>query len=122
MSVLPTTHHFVLVVEDEALVRDCTVAQLEDAGFSVIEAGGAEEAMREFEDHAQVTTVFSDINMPGAFDGLSLINRIFRLRPDVRLILTSGRGLPFDADMPLGARFLLKPYHANQLTALIRAA
>jgi two-component system, response regulator PdtaR len=69
-----------------------------------------------------VTTVFSDINMPGAFDGLSLINKIFRLRPDVQLILTSGRGLPPDAEMPVGARFLLKPYHTNQLTSLIRAA
>ena len=114
--------HFVLVVEDEALVRDCTVAQLEDAGFSVIEAADAEEAMREFEDHALVTTVFSDINMPGAFDGLSLVHKIFRLRPDVQLILTSGRGLPLDAEMPVGARFLLKPYHADQLTSLIRAA
>jgi CheY-like chemotaxis protein len=114
--------HIVLVVEDEALVRDCTVAQLEDAGFCVIEAADAEEAMREFEDHALVTTVFSDINMPGAFDGLSLVHKIFRLRPDVQLILTSGRGLPIDAEMPVGARFLLKPYHADQLTSLIRAA
>ncbi len=122
MPALPSIRPFVLVVEDEALVRDCTVAQLEDAGFSVIEAAGGEEAMREFEDHALVTTVFSDINMPGAFDGLSLINKIFRLRPDVQLILTSGRGLPLDAEMPLGARFLLKPYNSYQLTALIRAA
>jgi two-component system, response regulator PdtaR len=122
MPTLCSIRPFVLVVEDEALVRGCTVAQLEDAGFSVIEAGGGEEAMREFEDHALVTTVFSDINMPGAFDGLSLINRIFRLRPDVQLILTSGRDLPFDAEMPLGARFLPKPYFASPLTSMIRAA
>ena len=113
---------FVLVVEDEALVRDCTVAQLEDAGFTVIEACDAEEGLREFEDHALVTTVFSDINMPGAFDGLSLMHKIFRLRPDVQLILTSGRGVPLGAEMPVGARFLLKPYNANQLTSLIKAA
>jgi CheY-like chemotaxis protein len=122
MQALSQSSHFVLVVEDEALVRDCTVAQLQDAGFSVIEAAGGEEAMREFEDHALVTTVFSDINMPGAFDGLTLVNKIFRLRPDVQLILTSGRGLPLDAMMPAGARFLMKPYNANQLSALIRAA
>jgi CheY-like chemotaxis protein len=122
MPALAPIRPVVLVVEDEALVRDCTVAQLEDAGFSVIGAAGAEEAMREFADHALVTTVFSDINMPGAYDGLSLINRIFRLRPDVQLILTSGRGLPLDAEMPVGARFLLKPYHACQLASLIRAA
>jgi CheY-like chemotaxis protein len=122
MPALSSIRPFVLVVEDETLVRDCTVAQLEDAGFSVIEAAGGEEAMREFEEHALLTTVFSDINMPGAFDGLSLINQIFRLRPNVQLILTSGRGLPLDAEMPIGARFLPKPYNAHQLTALIRAA
>ena len=95
---------------------------MEDAGFHVIEAADAEAALREFEDHALVTTVFSDINMPGAFDGLSLMHKIFRLRPDVQLILTSGRGVPLGAEMPVGARFLLKPYNANQLTSLIRAA
>ncbi len=113
---------FVLVVEDEALVRECTVAHLEDAGFNVIEAADGEEALHEFEGHALVTTVFSDINMPGAFDGLSLAHKIFQLRPEVQLILTSGRGAPLDADLPVGARFLLKPYNANQLTSLIRAA
>jgi DNA-binding NtrC family response regulator len=113
---------FVLVVEDEALVRDCAVAQLEDAGFDVIEAADAEEGLRGFEDNVLVTTVFSDINMPGAFDGLSLMHKIFRLRPEVQLILTSGHGVPLGTEIPAGARFLLKPYNAKQLTSLIRAA
>ena len=112
----------VLVVEDQALVRVCTAALLEEAGCGVIEASDAEEALRKFETNAMVTTVFTDINMPGPFNGLSLAHKVLRLRPQVQLILTSGRGSPLEAEMPAGGYFLPKPYDAYQLTALIRAA
>jgi CheY-like chemotaxis protein len=112
----------ILVVEDEALVRACTAALLEDAGCSVIEAGNAEEALREFETHALITTLFTDINMPGAINGLSLAHKIFQMRPQVQLILTSGRGLPREGEMPAGGQFLPKPYDCEQLTEMIRAA
>jgi len=113
---------FILVVEDEALVRGCVVAQLEDAGFTVIEAANGDEALQQFEDHALVTTLFTDINMPGELDGLSLAHMIFKLRPNVRLILTSGRGAPLASELPLGGQFLPKPYDSGLLTTLIRAA
>jgi CheY-like chemotaxis protein len=112
----------ILVVEDEALVRVCTAALLEDAGCAVIEAGDAEEALRAFEAHSGVTTLFTDINMPGPINGLSLAHRIFQMRPHVQLILTSGRGSPPEGEMPTGGHFLPKPYDCGQLTALIRAA
>jgi len=113
---------FILVVEDEALVRGCAVAELEDAGFDVIEAANADEAFRQFEDHALVTTLFTDINMPGEINGLSLAHKIAKLRPNVQLILTSGRGTPLESDMPTGSQFLAKPYNCNLLTSLIKAA
>ena len=122
MTDLHMHHPLVLVVEDEALVRSCAVSQLEEAGFDVIEAADAVEALREFDGHSCVTTVFTDINMPGEFDGLSLAHKIFKRRPDVQLILTSGRGVPAKSDMPAGGQFLLKPYNCNLLTALIRPA
>jgi CheY-like chemotaxis protein len=111
----------VLVVEDEALVRGCAAALLEDAGCSVIEAADAEAALVALEANARVTTVFTDINMPGPFDGLSLAHKILRLRPQVRLILTSGRS-PSEGEMPAGGLFLPKPYDCNELTALVLAA
>jgi CheY-like chemotaxis protein len=112
----------ILVVEDEALVRACTAALLEEAGCGVIEAADGEEALRAFEANAEVTTVFTDINMPGSFSGLDLAHKIYRLRPQVQLILTSGRGALSEAEMPAGGRFLPKPYDCGQLTALIRTA
>jgi CheY-like chemotaxis protein len=113
---------FILVVEDETLVRSCTATLLEDAGFSVIEACDAEEALDKLEHNATVTTVFTDINMPGPFDGLSLAHKIYRLRPEVQLILTSGRGAPRVGASPAGSQFLPKPYDCEKLAALIRAA
>jgi CheY-like chemotaxis protein len=112
----------ILVVEDEALVRACTAVLLEDAGCSVIEAADGEEALRAFEADQRITTVFTDVNMPGAFDGLTLAHKIFRLRPQVQLILTSGRGVLAESEMPAGGHFLPKPYDCEQLTALIQAA
>jgi two-component system, response regulator PdtaR len=122
MSHLEKSATLILVVEDEALVRACTAALLEEAGCGVIEAADAEEALRAFGIHHQVTTVFTDINMPGPIDGLALAHRIFKLRPNVQLILTSGRGALTESEMPAGGHFLPKPYHCDQLTALIRAA
>ena len=121
MSSLTKKTALILVVEDEAIVRVCTAALLEDAGCKVIEAGDAEEALRAFETHAQVTTVFTDINMPGPINGLALAHKIFQMRPHVQLILTSGRGSPPEDEMPAGGHFLPKPYDCQQLTALIRA-
>ena len=122
MSRLNKAPVLILIVEDEIIVRICTAALLQDAGCSVIEAADGEEALRAFEAHADVTTVFTDINMPGAFNGLSLAHKISHLRPQVQLILTSGRGSPSEAEMPAGGHFLPKPYDCAQLTALIRAA
>ena len=122
MKNLPQSGCFILVVEDEWLIRASIVSQLEDAGFTVIEAGGGEEALMELRDHAGVTTVFSDINMPGQIDGLHLMRVVAKLRPKVQLILTSGRGEPRMDEMPAGAKFLHKPYECQSLTDLIMAA
>ena len=96
--------------------------ELEDAGFDVIEAADGDDALQQFEDHALVTTLFADINMPGSLDGLSLAHRVFDLRPSVQLILTSGRGAPHQSEMPTGSQFLAKPYDCNRLARLIRTA
>ena len=121
MKTAHPTAPIIIVVEDEVLVRECAVAQLEGAGFNVIAAGDAETALHEFEQRPDVTTLFTDINMPGPFDGLSLAHMVSRLRPLVQLIITSGRS-PDASAMPAGVHFLPKPYDCNTLSSLIRAA
>jgi CheY-like chemotaxis protein len=55
----------VLIVEDEALVR-MTAVMVEEAGFEVLEATNADEAIRLLEARRDITVVFTDIEMPGS--------------------------------------------------------
>ena len=111
----------VLVVDDEVLVRMVAVEMLIDAGFAVIEAEGASSALEALSIHPEITVLFSDINMPGAFDGLELARRVHLLRPDVQLILTSGLMGPVKGEIP-GVQFVPKPYNSYVVADLIRAA
>jgi Response regulator receiver domain len=62
----------VLIVEDEALVRMTAVDMIEEAGFEVLEATNADEAILLLEARRDITVVFTDIEMPGSMDGLRL--------------------------------------------------
>lgn len=111
----------VLVVEDEALVRMNATAMLEAAGFDVHEARCGVSGLEQLGLHPEVMVLFSDINMPGAFDGLELARQIHGLRPDIRLILTSGLMRP-GADELSGGDFIAKPYDDGRVAAMIRAS
>jgi len=107
----------VLVVEDDFLVRHCAVESLRECGFTVLQAGNAPDAMGILE-ATHVDVVFTDVNMPGAFDGLGLARRIRHCWPHIAVVMTSGRGCP-DRDAPC-ARFLPKPYMLDRLAELIK--
>ena len=109
----------VLIVEDEALILDCAVAELQAAGLSVIAAHDAQEALDKFEQHPGVTTVFADVQMAGPLDGLSLVNIMSRLRPGLQLIVTTGKPGQLRGKLPAGAQFLAKPYDCTALAGLI---
>jgi CheY-like chemotaxis protein len=109
----------VLVVEDEPLVRMVAVDALEDIGLQHYEAADAEEALGLLEEHSDIALVFTDINMPGPMDGLTLVERIHKLWPRIALIVTSGRERLQDRQLPDHGSFLAKPYRANQLLDLV---
>jgi CheY-like chemotaxis protein len=62
----------VLVVNDEVLIRLSAVAGVEAAGFEVIAASNADEALHVLESRDDVRAVFTDVHMPGSIDGLGL--------------------------------------------------
>ncbi len=108
----------ILVVEDECLVRLDAALFLRDAGFEVLEAADADEALDVVEEHS-VDVLFTDINMPGEMNGLELARRVLAANPDVRLILTSGAIKLTRDQIPGGGAFLPKPYSPE---AVARAA
>jgi two-component system, response regulator PdtaR len=111
----------VLVVEDELLVRMNALSLLEEAGFGVLEAGSADEAIAVLERRKDIRIVFTDINMPGSMDGLRLAHAIRDRWPPIEIVLTSGRMCVGDEDMPERGVFLGKPYEAGELVQMVRS-
>ncbi|MDB5692697.1 MAG: hypothetical protein JWO81_1760 [Alphaproteobacteria bacterium] len=109
----------VLVVDDEMFARLFAVQIFLDEGFTVLEAADAEEGLSVLERNEDVGLLFTDLNMPGALDGLQLAERVRQTRPDIALVATSGCMVPGDA-LPSGSRFIPKPYTAYALMTAIR--
>jgi CheY-like chemotaxis protein len=99
----------ILVVEDEILIRSAVAEFLRDAGYRVIEAANAAEAVAIFASRTQIDLVFSDVNMPGTMDGVGLVRWIADHHPGIQVILTSAISHARRAGQS-GASFLPKPY------------
>ena len=110
----------VLIVEDEALVRMTAVDMIEEAGFEILEATNADEAILLLEARLDITVVFTDIEMPGSMNGLRLAEAVRGRWPPIKIIATSGHYVVRDGDLPSGGLFLAKPYSLNQIPSALR--
>jgi CheY-like chemotaxis protein len=81
----------VLIVEDHFWTRYMAAEYFRDAGYRVIEANDADEALSVLAAGNQVQVVFSDIQMSGSMDGLALADWIAQRYPGLPVLLTSGR-------------------------------
>ena len=119
---VPAPPPTILVVEDDVLIRSVVAGYLRDCGFDVIEANGADEAIRMLQAEVRIDVVFSDIQMPGSMDGFGLAQWVRRERPSLRVILTSGAVRMTEAagDPARDGPFLAKPYDHAELERHIR--
>jgi CheY-like chemotaxis protein len=108
----------VLVVDDEAAVRAVGKAALEMAGFRVLEAGDGLEALEIFrERNGGIALVILDMTMPH-MNGEEAFREIRRLRPDVRVLLSSGYNEQEATGRFVGkglSGFIQKPYRSRDL-------
>jgi CheY-like chemotaxis protein len=112
---------FVVVAEDEELVRLVIVNALEDEGFEVMEAEHAEAALGILQIHAaRIHVLFTDIQMPGVMDGLALAHHAAKNWPKIALLITSARPRPHQSKLPGKSRFLAKPYRHHHVIRHIR--
>lgn len=111
----------VLLVEDEILVRLTAAVGLEEAGFAVLEADDAQQALEILSSHDDICAVFTDVNMPGSLDGIDLAQLVHDRWPDVRILVTTG-GADLSGGLPDGSEFVAKPYHAEQIVSCLRRA
>jgi two-component system, response regulator PdtaR len=110
----------ILVVEDEAIIRNLAVAVVDAAGFEAIEARNADDAIRILESRRDIRLVFTDVRMPGSMDGIILARTIRRRWPSIQLIVTSGGDDLGIKAIPERARFFLKPYRTAQVVESLR--
>jgi two-component system, response regulator PdtaR len=80
----------VLVVDDESMVRRLIADNLADAGYSVIEATDADDAIAQLSVDDAVDLVVTDVRMPGSLDGLALSNWVKARRPSIKVLVVSG--------------------------------
>jgi CheY-like chemotaxis protein len=112
---------FVLVTEDEELVRFVIVQALLDEGFEVIEAEHAQAALIVLGSHARrIHVLFTDIQMPGTMDGLALAHHASKHWPWIGLLVTSARPHPEGTAFPEQSRFVAKPYQHRDVMRHIR--
>jgi CheY-like chemotaxis protein len=119
MSAFVSSKPVVLVVEDEPLLRMNAVDIVEEAGFAVIEASNADDAIAILESRDDIRVVFTDIQIPGSMDGLKLAHAVRGRWPPIRIIATSGRVKVSGDDLPDGGRFLGKPYTSSEVARLL---
>ncbi len=105
----------VLLVEDDGLIRMTTAEILQDAGFVVVEAASAEEALTALQS-IHVDVLVTDINLPGA-SGRDLAARARTLRPSALVVFATGD--PTSVKSEKDAIILSKPYDAEDLQSAI---
>jgi two-component system, response regulator PdtaR len=124
VSATPDTHErrtTVLLVEDELLLRWPAGEYLRDAGYRVIEAASASEAIAVLSSGTEVDLVFSDINSTDAMSGHALAGWLASHHPQVPMLLTSGdRGELGRVALGATRAILAKPYDLSAAAERIR--
>jgi CheY-like chemotaxis protein len=110
----------VLVVEDEELVRLDSCQRLEDAGFSVLEASGADEALALLHAHPEIRVLVTDVRMPGWMSGIDLARLVGKEWPEISILVTSAYYTAGEGDLPENMTLLPKPFSPDALVREVR--
>jgi DNA-binding response OmpR family regulator len=113
----------ILIVDDEVDFAETFAERLRLRGFSVSAAYSGEQALRMVED-SEVGVMVLDLKMPG-IDGLEVLRRVKKSRPEVAVIILSGHGSELDEayGRSLGAfEFLRKPADIGDVVEAVRRA
>lgn len=111
----------ILVVEDDIRVNEMTVASLRELGYTVIHAEGASSALEKLDAHPDIAMLFTDIVMPDT-NGIQLGAQTLRLRPDIKVLYTSGfarDAIVHSGKLDSGLNFIAKPFTLAQISAKI---
>ena len=115
----------VLVVEDDALVRNFVTAQLTALGYRAVAAADAAAALDKLKSGERVDLLFTDVVMPGGISGRQLADEADRIRPGMKVLYTSGYTddtVMHHGRLDPGVLLLQKPYRKDELARMVRQA
>jgi len=112
-----------VVVEDDEDVRRYAVSMLHELGYCVIEAGDGAAALRQLEAHPEVRFLFSDVGLPGDYNGRELAEEAVRRRPYLKVLFTTGYGLDgiiHEGRLDAGVQLLTKPFTFEEFSEKVQ--
>lgn len=115
----------ILVVEDDSAVREYVTTQLQGLGYRVLEASAGAMALDVISKTPEIDLLFTDVVMPGGMGGRALADAARNLRPDLKVLFTSGyteNSIVHHGRLDPGVKLLSKPYRREQLATKIREA
>ena len=116
----------ILLVEDDADVRDSLRRTLSRLGYHVLEAATGAEALQVWKQHhAEVRLLLTDLMMPGGMNGLDLARQLLEQNPKLKVVYASGYSAGItshDKDLLLqeGINFIAKPFDSQKLAQILR--
>ncbi|WP_295556634.1 response regulator [uncultured Hyphomicrobium sp.] len=110
----------ILIVEDDPILRFTLAMELNQEGFAVREARDADEAETVLQTGAAIDAIVTDIEMPGARDGIALAKYVRAFYPGVRVIVVSGI-VPKSGIVGVADAFFGKPYDIERIILRVRA-
>jgi signal transduction histidine kinase len=113
----------ILVVEDDADVRASSVAMLRKLGYPVLEAADGVTALQMLDGRPDVALMFSDVGLPGDFNGRQLADEAIRRAPGLKVLFTTGyarNAIVHDRRLDPGVELLTKPFTYAALAAKVR--
>ena len=119
----PTGDETILVVEDDADLRETVVTALTQFGYRALAAPNAEKALQILAGSEHIDLLFTDVMMPGGMLGPELARRARELRPDIDVLFTTGyaeSGVLSGASGIAPADVIHKPYRNEELAMRVR--
>jgi DNA-binding NtrC family response regulator len=110
----------VLIAQEEFVLRMDVVETFEAAGFKVFQVGSAEEAVVVLQREPTIRVVFTDIDLPGRMDGLTLAHYVRHRWPPTILLVSAGRPVLDAVGLPSKTEFVLKPYMQGRLKTAVQ--
>jgi len=115
----------ILIVEDDALVREYVVTQVNRLGYDTLAASNGTEALAIIDGPERIDLMFTDVIMPGGMNGRQLATEAQRRRPGLKILFTSGyteNAIVHHGRLDAGVLLLPKPYISSDLARMIRTA